>query len=269
MLGSKVMSLKNKIRLWVQGAFFSFCLFGQVLMAGASGFSDWDVLLKKYVGTTTVHGVTLNAFPYKDLKGDPGFQKVVDQLKSASVQDLTTREQKLSFWINVYNILAAKVVVDNYPVESINDVGSIFKRVWKRPAGVVDGKMRTLDEVEHEILRKMGDPRIHVAIVCASVSCPDIRKEAYTAERLDEQLDDQVRKFLENVEKGMKIDEKRKRVYLSSIFKWFEEDFESQGGVISFVSRYAPPSKKEGLQKFGKNVKYLDYDWDLNELTAR
>ena len=126
-----------------------------------------------------------------------------------------------------------------------------------------------MDEVEHKILRKMGDPRIHVAIVCASVSCPDIRTEAYTAERLNDQLDDHSRKFLANMGKGLRVDEKKKRIYLSSIFKWFEEDFVSQGGVISFVSKYVSPDRKKNLQDFGSNLKYLDYNWDLNELQAK
>ena len=187
-------------------------MFFYVSPATAYDFSGWDALLKKYVGTATIDGVALNTVAYKGLKGDPEFEKVIAGLKTASLDGLKTQEEKLSFWINVYNILAVKVVVDHYPVKSIKDVGSLFKSVWKRKAGVVAGQERTLNEVEHEILRKMGEPRIHVAIVCASVSCPDLRKEAFQADRLNEQLDDQVKLFLENTGKGMRIDEKKKRV---------------------------------------------------------
>lgn len=260
------MLLKNRMRLWGQGAVILSWFLFHASLAAAFDFSDWDALLKKHVKTTTVEGVALNAIAYKDLQGDPGFKRVVDGLKTAALKDLKTPEEKLTFWINVYNILAVKVVVDNYPVKGIKDVGSVFKSVWKRPAGGVAGKERTLNEVEHEILRNMGDPRIHVAIVCASVSCPDIRKEAYTAGRLNEQLDDQMRTFLANTGKGLRVDAKKKRVYLSAIFKWFKEDFEAQGGVISFISQYVSPSEKKNLQQFGKNLKYLDYNWDLNEL---
>jgi uncharacterized protein DUF547 len=260
------MLLKNRMRLWVQGAVFLSWFLLHASFVAAFDFSDWDALVKKHVKATTIDEVTLNAIAYKDLQGDPGFKRVVDGLKTASLKDLKTPEEKLTFWINVYNVLAVKVVVDNYPVKSIKDVGSIFKKVWKRPAGVVAGKERTLDEVEHKILRKMGDPRIHVAIVCASVSCPDIRMEAYTAERLNEQLDDQMRKFLENKGKGLRVDAKKKRIYLSAIFKWFKEDFDAQGGVVSFISQYASPSEKKNLQEFGKKLKYLDYNWDLNQI---
>jgi len=257
--------LKNKIRVINFFAMILFLLYFNVSFAGAFDFSGWDALVKKHVNTVTIDGVVLNSVAYKNLKGDPGYKKLIDALKTASLDDLKTKEEKLSFWINTYNILAVKVVLDNYPVKSIKDVGSLFKSVWKRPAGVVAGKERTLNEVEHEILRKMGEPRIHVAIVCASVSCPDLRKEAFTPDKLGEQLDDQVKMFLENTGKGMKIDAKKKRVYVSSIFKWFEEDFEPQGGVTAFISRYVSPSRQASLKQYGGKLKYLDYNWDLNE----
>jgi len=257
--------LKDKRPIFIHSTLVLFLFLTHVFQAAAFDFSGWDALLKKHVGTATIDGIVLNTLAYKNLKGDPGFKMVTEGLKTASLDDLKTKEEKLSFWINTYNILTAKVVVDNYPVKSIKDVGSLFKKVWNRPAGMVAGKERTLNEVEHEILRKMGEPRIHMAIVCASVSCPDLRKEAYTPERLDEQLDDQVKKFLEKTGKGMKIDGKRQRIYVSSIFKWFEEDFEPQGGVTKFVSRYVSPSRQKSLKDFGGKLKYLDYNWDLND----
>ena len=130
---------------------------------------------------------------------------------------------------------------------------------------MIAGKMRTLNEIEHEILRKMDEPRIHVAIVCASVSCPDLRSEAYTVDKLDSQLDDQLRLFLVNTEKGLRVDTKKGRIYLSSIFKWFKEDFESKGGVRKYLAPYAPESTKAALKNNKLSVYYLDYDWDLNE----
>jgi hypothetical protein len=161
--------------------------------------------------------------------------------------------------------MAAKMVLDHYPVKSIKDAGSFFTAVWKKEVGVVAGKMRTLNEIEHEILRKMNEPRIHVAIVCASVSCPDLRAEAYTVDKLDSQLDDQLKLFLVNEEKGLRIDKKKGRIYLSSIFKWFKEDFESKGGVRNYLASYAPEEDKASLKNHKLSVHYLDYDWELNE----
>ena len=198
------------------------------------------------------------------LKKDPVFSGLVTRLESYSPASLESRESTLSFWIYVYNILAAKMITDHYPIESIKDVGSFFKPVWKRAAGTVGGKERTLNDIEHEILRKMNEPRIHVAIVCASVSCPDLRREAYSAGKLNEQLDDQMEKFLRSREKGMKLDERKNRVYLSAIFKWFAEDFESRGGVLKYIGQYVTAEERKMLNNSKIKISYLYYNWKIN-----
>jgi hypothetical protein len=229
----------------------------------AADFSGWDALLKKYVAPKITSGISLNAVDYKNLKADPEFQQVVEDLNPVALDKLTRKEEKLSFWINVYNILAVKMVADNYPVDSIKDVGNFFKPVWKRPAGMVAGKERTLNEIEHEILRAMGEPRIHVAIVCASVSCPDLRIEAFSPDRLDTQLDEQMKAFLANPGKGLRFDAKKNRVYISAIFDWFEGDFKAQGGVIEFISRYLDATVAKKIQ--GAKLSYLKYNWNVND----
>jgi hypothetical protein len=233
--------------------------------AWAFDFSGWDALVKKHVGPTTIAGIRLAGVDYPAIKKDPAYSKLIADLKSFSPATLKTPEEKMTFWINVYNIMAVKMVVDHYPVDSIKEAGSFFKSVWKKKVGVVGGKDVTLNKVEHEILRKMGDPRIHVAIVCASVSCPDLRNEAYTADRLDSQLDDQLKRFLENKGKGLQVNHKNGRILLSKIFDWFEEDFEPKGGVQAFLSRYAPEKDRAFLKKENLDISYLDYNWDLNK----
>ena len=262
---STISNIKRRICMHFVGIGAFFVLFAAP--AAAADFSHWDALLKKYVQPVTIAGVKLSGVQYENLKQDPGYQKALDALANASLSDLKTREEKLSFWINAYNILAVKVVADNYPVKSIKDAGSLFKSVWKQPAGEAAGEIRTLNDVEHEILRKMDEPRIHLAIVCASVSCPDLRNEAYTPDKLNEQLEEQTRLFLQNAEKGMKIDAKKGKVYLSSIFKWFKGDFEPNGGVVPFVAQYASPADQKVLGNGKIKVAYLDYNWDLNEGT--
>ena len=190
---------------------------------------------------------------------------MVKDLEKVSLSDLKTQKEKLTFWINAYNVMAAKMVLDNYPLKSIKDAGSLFTAVWKKEVGVVAGKTRTLNEIEHEILRKMGDPRIHAAIVCASVSCPDLRGEAYTVEKLDSQLDDQLTLFLANSKKGLHID-KKGYLYMSSIFKWFKEDFDAKGGVRNYLAPYAPEGAMSSIKDTKLTVYYLDYDWELNDL---
>ncbi len=238
---------------------FIFCPTGE-----AFDFSDWDVLVKKYVAPQTSEGVRFNAVDYAGLKNDAVFSGLVSRLVSYHPESLKSRKAKLSFWINVYNILAAKMITDHYPLESIKDVGNFFKPVWKRTAGSVGGVERTLNDIEHEILRKMNEPRIHVAIVCASISCPDLRPETYTAEKLDEQLHDQMEKFLQSGTKGMRLDEKKNRVYLSSIFKWFAEDFASRGGVLNFIAQYVSAEDRKVLADAKIKISYLHYNWKIN-----
>ncbi|MBT3923980.1 MAG: DUF547 domain-containing protein [Nitrospina sp.] len=243
------------------GMFFVFSFCSNV---EAFDFSDWDTLVKKYVAPKTLDGVQINAVDYVNLKKDPAFSGLVSRLKDYPLESLRSRESKLSFWINVYNIFAAKMITDHYPVESIKDVGSIFQSVWKRPVGNVGGEERTLNDIEHEILRKMDEPRIHVAIVCASVSCPDLRPESYRVEKLNDQLDDQMKKFLLSREKGMKLDKKKNNVYLSSIFKWFADDFESRGGVLKFISQYVSAEASKAISNPQVKISYLGYNWKIN-----
>ncbi|MCH7500820.1 MAG: DUF547 domain-containing protein [Nitrospinae bacterium] len=259
--------LKNKMsrirfeKLWV----LMVCILLIPSSAWAFDFSGWDALVKKYVGPTTIAGIWIHGVRYSDLKKDPAYSKLIHDLKTFSPSKLKSAKDKLCFWINVYNIMAVKMVLDHYPVDSIKDAGGGSKSVWKKTAGVVGGKEVTLHEIEHEILRKMGDPRIHAAIVCASVSCPDLRKEAYTKERLDQQLDDQLKRFLANKGKGLQTNHKDGRILLSKIFDWFEDDFEPKGGVLPFLARYAPEPDRSLLKNGDADVSYLDYNWDLNK----
>jgi len=160
----------------------------------------------------------------------------------------------------MYNILALKTVLDHWPVESIKDVGSLLSPVWDKPAGNIGGKAVSLGEIEHKILRPMGEPRVHLAIVCASVSCPDLRNTPFTGSELDSQLDEQARQFLNNADKGLKIGSKRIRI--SKIFDWFEEDFRSIGGVEAFIRGYRPDLP---ALRFTESI---NYDWDVNGIIA-
>lgn len=233
--------------------------------ARAFDFSAWDTMLKKYVDPKTISGIRVHAVDYRQIKQDAQFDRLLDRLQAFEPSRLQTRDDQLSFWINVYNIMAVKMIRDHLPVKSIKDIGGLFRTVWKIPVGFVGAKERTLHEIEHEILRKMGEPRIHTAIVCASVSCPDLREEAYVPARLHFQLDDQMSKFLRHPDKGLRIEREEGRIYLSSIFKWFDADFEAQGGTLSFIAGYLAPKDRTLLQTQSLKVAYMDYNWDLNK----
>ena len=222
--------------------------------------------MKKYVEPDLIDGISLNTVAYGKLRLDPVFHQLESKLRLFSPTKLRTHHEKLAFWINVYNIFAVKIVTDNYPLKSIKNVGGLFKSVWKIKAGTVGGEKYTLDEIEHGILRKMGDPRIHTAIVCASISCPDLSIEAYKPETLDDQLDRQMRRFLANPNKGMRINANTKspQIFLSPIFDWFAEDFKSSGGVRKFIKPYVPTRFRHALENTQYPISYMDYNWSIN-----
>jgi hypothetical protein len=205
---------------------------------------------------------------YPALAGSPDWRRLVDGLASADPGALRTREAQLAFWVDAYNILAIDLVAKHYPVASIRDIGSLFRPVWKRPAGTVGGRAVTLDEIEHEIVRPLGDPRTHAVVVCASTSCPALPRQPITAARLDAQLDTAVRQWLADPGKGLRIDRAANTIYLSKIFDWFEGDFAKAGGVLAFVARYAPDADREWLDAHGATARleYFDYDWAVNAL---
>ena len=221
---------------------------------------EYNVLLKENVSHGRLNGVELSLVDYRRIQGDGAFGSVVRMIEKFPISSLKSKEERLAFYINAYNVFAIKMVLDHWPLESIKDAGSLFNSVWKKPIGYVDGKQLSLHEVEHEILRKMGEPRIHMAIVCASVSCPDLRNEAYTAKKLDKQLSEQTVQFLNNTKKGLRLDGDEIRV--SKIFDWFEKDFvshEGQESVKTFISRY----KKDISTRLDIDAD-LPYDWSLN-----
>jgi len=222
-------------------------------------------LLASHVRPGTVSAIRLHLVDYGAVKADQRYRLALDDLQRASTAGLRTEAERLAFWINAYNLLAIKAVVDQYPTRSIRDGGSLLSPIWKRKVGVAAGREVSLDDVEHGILRReFAEPRIHLAIVCASLSCPDLRPEPYEAARLDAQLDDQVAAFLRNPTKGVARGADG-AVRVSAIFKWFAEDFRPLGGVARFIGRRADPGVAAGL---GESFGYLDYDWSLND-TAR
>jgi hypothetical protein len=205
--------------------------------------------------------------------------------------DQWTRNEKIAFWINVYNGMTLKAILDHYPIQSSllrsvlypqNSIRQI-PGVWDKWQFLVMGRQMTLNEIEHGTLRKhFSEPRIHLALVCASKGCPALRNEPYRGEHLDPQLHDQARRFLANPQK-FHIDRGHGRVSLSPIFNWFGEDFVRSYGtqkgfpgknpaeraVLNFISQYLGDANRDYLASGNYKVQYLDYDWSLNEQAGR
>jgi len=247
----------------------SFAATGMAQEAPASGAREtlvelWDGVLREHVKPGRINGIDLNVVDYSGIAADARWARVLKMLENA--QEPSEPTERKAFWINAYNILCINVVLRGYPVESINDLGGLLQSVWKKPAGLAAGEEYTLDEIEHAILRKMGDPLIHGGIVCASVSCPDLRAEAYRSKDLSAQLEEQMRRWLANPKKGAALDKDGKTLRLSKIFDWFGDDF-TQGGhqtVVAAIAPYLPPEIAEKMKDSGR-VDYFDYDWSLND----
>jgi hypothetical protein len=187
--------------------------------------------------------------------------------------------ERFAFWMNAYNALTLKAVIDHYPVTSIRDIGSVVKSVWDKLQFNVAGRTLTLNQIEHDILRKeFGDARLHLAINCASIGCPPLGNQPLDKERLDAQFNALTRRFLADPAK-FRIERDKGRVHLSSIFKWFGDDFvaayaaehsrknfgEKENGVLNFVARHLNDSDRAYLANGDFKIRYLDYDWDLNQ----
>ena len=178
---------------------------------------------------------------------------------------ILSRNEKFAFYINAYNAWTIKLILSGYPgVTSIKDLGSLLKSPWKKKIVRIDGKVITLDHVEHEILRpRYKDPRVHFAINCAAKSCPPLRPEPFNGNILERQLDDSTRSFINNPQ-SYRLDDSE--LYVSRIFKWFSEDFNED--IFGFFLKYATGNLKKELKSKSERivVQYLEYDWSLNEV---
>lgn len=240
--------------------FTTLCLiFFSQFSSASFDWSDYSDLLKQNISSQEKSGIQGNLVDYKGIAKDPRYTTVIENLAAYDLADLKDNE-KIAFYLNAYNIFAIKLIIDHHPKSSIKDIGSWFNPVWQKPAGVLAGKVISLDTIEHKVLRKMKEPRIHFAIVCASLSCPNLRTEAYSAEHLDQQLDDQTKEFIANDQKGVRIE--GKSIYISKIFDWFSEDFganKKPEDVLKFIAKY-----KIEAGRFS-HYKTLDYNWHLNK----
>jgi hypothetical protein len=212
-----------------------------------------------------------------------GFQRDASKLDAyiaalgRTKPDSLEGDARVAYYVNAYNAFTLKLILNWHDrIDGIKDIPS--SKRWKHARWSIGGERHSLDQIEHEILRPMGDPRVHFALVCASKSCPDLRSEAYLPERLDDQLDDAARAFLADEKKGLVTRTesgffgKDPNVYVSKIFSWFDDDFEQDGKeVLDFLREYAPADAVDYMRRWSDDldIEYLDYDWTLNDKPLR
>lgn len=234
------------------------------------GYAQWDGLLKKHV--RVLPGAVASQVNYRTLLAERAALGAVLQSWSAvSYAEFQrwTRDQQKAFLINAYNGWTLEWILTRYPdIQSIKDLGSVWQSAWKKKFFVLLGESRYLDWIEHEQLRQhYADPRLHAALNCASVGCPALRAEAYTSVRLEQQLEEAMRLFLSDRTRNRV---RNGRLEVSSIFQWFKEDFE-RGDVSAYLARYAQwltarPEEQQAIREKTLPLRYLDYDWALNDV---
>lgn len=238
--------------------------------------ADWTRLLQAHVvATPDGHSTQVD---YAGMAADRArLAAYLDQLAAVTRSEYQTWDERrqLAFLINAYNAHTVALVLQHYPdIDSIRDIGGWFSSPWTKDIAPLLGATRSLDDIEHDMIRGedgFGEPRIHFAVNCASIGCPALRREAYTADKLESQLADQTRRFL--------ADPSRNRVangtlQVSSIFKWYKQDFAAGwrglNSLGAFLANYADalsltPAQTQQLKNGTLPVDYLDYDWTLND----
>ncbi len=195
------------------------------------------------------------------------FDKYLQVLQSVDMKQFQgwSRNEQMAFLINAYNAYTVKLIIDHYPVKSIKDTGSFFRKPWSiQFFSLLGGSIKSLDPIEHEYLRpKYKDYRIHAAVNCASKSCPVLRSEAYTGVKLDQQLDEQMRLWLADPSRNQ-VGPKADKLQLSKIFDWYKQDFEEWGGgIYKIIERFGTEPMKP-LAKNRTKIEFMEYSWDLN-----
>lgn len=254
---------------------------GHISIAHADSFDheyiEWNAIVKK-----NVHWLADNVqsrVDYAKLKQDTvPLTQALNQFSAVTQTEFNrwSKDQQMAFLINAYNAFTIELILTKYPkLLSIKDLGSLFESPWKRKFFTLLGAKRHLDWIEHEMLRaRYQDPRIHTAIVCASIGCPALNSEAYTAMKLNRQLEDGMRRFISDKTRNRYHDGK---LEVSAIFKWFRADFEKgdQGfkSIADVFARYAQditadPQVQAKIHAKSVAITFLEYDWSLND-TAR
>nr|WP_321226957.1 DUF547 domain-containing protein [uncultured Psychroserpens sp.] len=210
--------------------------------------SQWNDLLQKHVSEE-------GNVNYKGFKADKTkFKAYLDMLSKNPPQDSWSKDETLAYWMNAYNAFTVKLILDNYPTKSIKDIDG----PWNQRFIKIGEKWYTLNDVEHKIIRKMDEPRIHFALVCAAVSCPRLYNKAFTSKNLETDLDLLTRGFLNDPTKNEFSEDS---IEISKIFKWYGGDFKNDGqDLIDFFNKYTDVKISSKAKK-----SYKDYNWNLNE----
>lgn len=227
-------------------------------------YDDLTALLQRHVDERGL--VDYRTWKEKD---EAALRAVVDRLERLDLSAWSDSPRDLkAYWINVYNAVTLQAMLEFFPLRSIRDKAADAGKgynVWNDYPFENGGRRWSLNQIEHEVLRPLGDPRIHAAVNCASLGCPPLRREAFVPARLDEQLDDQTRSWLNDPARGVRV--RDGVVALSEIFSWFGDDFAPDpAGRLRWISRYLrDPAMREAVTRRGARVESIPWDWRVNQ----
>ena len=229
----------------------------------AASHAEFTNILQKYVSAPDGQGLT--HFDYSGLKANgadkAALDSYIDRLGAVNPASLSPKEQ-IAHYANIYNAVTVQVIVDNYPVSSIRKLGPLSTGPWKKKLLKINGQPSSLNDVEHEILRKQfPSPYVHYMVNCASVGCPNLLDSAWEASTLEQKRQQAAAAYI-NSPRGVQITPKGLKI--SSIFKWFKEDFGGKDGTLKHIRQYAGPQLAAAIDNGAKIVDY-GYDWSLNE----
>ena len=226
---------------------------------GAIDHSRWDAILKAFVveGENGVNLVRYQALA-DDARGE--LTAYLEAMQATPIEEFD-RDEQFAFWVNLYNAVTVDVILENLPVGSIRDIGLLGLGPWKDEAVTVSGRVLSLDDIEHNILRpEWRDVRIHYAVNCASIGCPNLAREAYTAAKMETMLDAAATAYV-NHPRG--FSGSADNVIASSIYDWYQDDWGSAGEVLEHARQYAKGPTK-ALLNGASSIAGYDYDWSLN-----
>ena len=225
----------------------------------------WNRILIHYVSKHKNGEV--NIFDYGRLLKSTDDKILLDKylISLESINPATLpKNEAMAYYANLYNAVTVKLITKNYPIKSIRKLGPLNSGPWKRKIIKLNGELVSLDNIEHKILRsKYRSPYIHYMLNCASISCPNLQKKAWKGETLKA---DQQKAAVEYINSSRGVAIKKDGLHLSSIYKWFKEDFKSDAGVLDHILKYADKDLKSAIEK-GAKIRSYDYDWTLNDLT--
>jgi len=254
--------MSKKTIAW-SGAALMIVLLGSNARAATVNHDTFDRLLGRYVVADRFVQYDQWHANEKDVQS---LRDYVQQLESTD-PDKLARNEALAYWINLYNAVTLRLILDHYPVSSIKDLGGKLTSAWEKKLVQVNGRPLSLNTVENEIIRpSFGDPRIHFALNCASMSCPPLSSHAYRADVIEEQLEAVARRAVTDpywVDLSGCSSYGKGHIALSKIFDWYQDDFGGEKGVRNFLAHYLP-GKKLPLQNGRCSLHYNGYDWKLN-----